>query len=161
MVRAAQLRLALGSASRPRGGCCRRVSLRVASVTPLWWWVIPLLVVSLGHTALAASEASGLSARLNGTRYGALIRVTDPTEIKFRAPYEITLWVSLASVACCVLAAALFSITDNKTLDIIVSAGTTLLVTWSALCLVSLARLFALHERLALMRGWPPRRLDA
>lgn len=94
-------------------------------------------------------EASGLSARLDDTRYGALIRITDPTEIKFRAPYEITLWVSLASVACCVLAAALFSITDNKTLDIIVSAGTALLVTWSALCLVSLARLFALHESLA------------
>ena len=123
--------------------------LSVVSVTPLWWWAILLLPVSLGLSALAAAEASGLSARLDDTRYGALIRITDPTEIKFRAPYEITLWVSVASVACCALAAVLFSITGSKTLDTIVSTGTVLLVTWSALCLVSLARLFALHERLA------------
>ena len=130
-------------------GAAVGVSLSVVSVTPLWWWAILLLLVSLGLSALAASEASGLSARLNDTRYGALVRIMDPTEIKVRAPYEITLWASLASVACCALAAALFSITGSKTLDIIVSTGTVLLVTWSALCLVSLAKWSSLHESLA------------
>ena len=130
-------------------GAATAAALGSTSIAPLWWSVIPLLVLSLWHAVLAASEASGLSARLDGTRYGALIRITDPTEIKFRAPYVITLWVSWGAVACCGLAAALFAITDNKTLDIIVSAATSLLVTWSALCLVSLARLFTLHESLA------------
>lgn len=125
------------------------VVISVASITPRWWWVLPLLVVSLWHSVLAASEASGLHARLNGTRYGEVIRVTDPTEIKFRAPYVITLWVSQGSVACCALAAGLFAIADSKPLDIIVSASTALLVTWAALCLISLVRLFALHENLA------------
>ena len=136
------------------------VALDVTSITPQWWWALPLLLASLWHVVLAASETSGLSARLDDTRYGALIRVTDPTEIKFRAPYMITLWVSRGSLACCALAAALFAITDNKTLDIVVSAGTALLVTWAALCLVSLARLFALHESLAAKADSMPEVMD-
>lgn len=130
-------------------GSAVAVALGATSIAPVWWWPVPLLVVSLWHAAVATSEASGLSARLDGTRYGALIRVTDPTEIECRAPYVITLGVSWGAVVYCGLAAPLFAITDSNTLDIVVSAVTVLLVTWSALCLVSLARLFALHESLA------------
>ena len=124
------------------------VGFGVASIAPLWWWPIPLLFVSLWHAAVAVSEASGLDVRLNGTRYGALVRVTD-TEIGFRAPYVITLWVSWGAVAVCGLAAALLAITDNKPLDICVSAATALLVTWSVLCVISLARMSSRHENLA------------
>ena len=125
------------------------VGLCVISIAPHWSWPIPLLVVSLWHAAVAVSEESGLDARLNGTKYGALVRVVDPTEIKFRAPYVITLWVAWAAVLCCTVAAALFAATDNTTLDIIVSSGSALLVVWAALCLVSLVRLNALHDDLA------------
>ena len=124
-------------------------TLTATAVTPRWWWALPLLVLSLWHTVLAASEANGLSTRLDDPRYGALIRITDPTEARFRAPYEITLWVSWAAVAGCGLATALFAVTDHKTVDVVVSTVAVFLVSWTAFCLVSLVRLFALHEDLA------------
>ena len=125
------------------------VVVGVASVAPSWWWAAPVAVVSVWLSILAASEYGGLQIRLANSRYGALIRVTDPTEIKFRMPYAISVWVSLGAVACCVCAAVVFATTDNRPLDVVVSAGTSLLAAWAAFCVVSLVRLHALHEKLS------------
>ena len=116
-------------------------------VQPKRAWIAPVFVLSCTVLAIAVKQRTNLRNRLRGSDYGELLRISDQTETEVRMPYEITIWVAVASViSSAPLAVAIEEICHRWAITTTLT-GLSIVFVWSGAALLSVLRLSALHDK--------------
>ncbi len=129
-------------------GVAAAVLLGQTSWMPSWTLTATVgSMTSAGLLTNAWRQRTALDQRLEKSDYGELVRMVDPTQDRMRAPYTVTIFVSLLALTCSATTAVILSITTQRTVTVIFVAMTAGLLIWSALATLSLIRLDSLHNR--------------
>lgn len=108
---------------------------------------MPLFLLSCGVLTASLQQWASLRSKLSGSAHGELVRIADESEIEIRMPYQVTVWVAVASVVCAVLAMVFIEAVDRCWAQAAILAATGLFSTWSLLALVSLIWHSFKHDR--------------
>lgn len=128
------------------GACVGTIFLNV-EFDPERGWIMPLFLLSCGVLTASLQQWASLRSKLRGSPYGELVRIADQSEIEVRMPYQVTVWVAVASVVCAVLAMVFIEAVDRYWAQAAILTATGLFSSWSLLALVSLIGLLFKHDR--------------
>ena len=127
------------------------LAVAIAAITidfqPKREWIAPVFVLSCTVLAIAVRQRTNLRNRLRGTNYGELLRVVDQTETEARMPYEITIWVAVASVIVSAPLAVTIEEICQRWAIVTTLTGLSVFFIWSGSSLLSVLRLTALHDK--------------
>lgn len=114
------------------------IAVLAATNTEPPWEALAAGCALFGSLSFAAWRQLGRAEqRLLDERYGEIIRIIDPVGEKLRAPFVVTIYLSLLASASCIGAGLVTAVSDNFTLAMVSVAVPAWLGTWSLLALMS------------------------
>jgi len=110
-------------------------------------WIAPVCILSCTVLAISVKQRTNLRNRLRGSNYGELLRISDQTETEARMPYEISIWVAIASVVLSAPLTVAIEEIGQRWAIVTTLTGLSIVFVWSGAALLSVLRLSSLHDK--------------